>query len=86
MNEVLRIILRTLDMYRIIILVSIVLSWLDRYGQWGITKIVKQLTDPFLNKLKVIVPIGGIYLDLSPIIGLFLISLIKNILIMLFSF
>ena len=45
------ILLKALDIYQIIILVSVVLSWIDRYGEMGVTKFIKQLTDPFLNKL-----------------------------------
>ena len=46
------ILLKALDIYQIIILVSVVLSWIDRYGEMGVTKFIKQLTDPFLNKLR----------------------------------
>lgn len=79
------ILLKTIDIYQIIILVSIVLSWIDRYGEMGVTKFVKQLTDPFLNKLRVIVPVGGMYFDLAPIIGIILLRLISEIIYRIFS-
>ena len=78
------ILLKTIDIYQIIILVSVVLSWIDRYGEMGVTKFVRQLTDPYLNKLKVIVPVGGMYFDLSPIIGLLLLGLIRQIVVKIF--
>ena len=78
------ILLRVIDIYQIIILVSVVLSWIDRYGEMGVTKFIRQLTDPYLNKLKVIVPVGGMYFDLSPIIGLLLLGLIRQIVVKIF--
>ena len=79
------ILLRVIDIYQIIILVSVVLSWIDRYGEMGVTKFVRQLTDPYLNKLKVIVPVGGMYFDLAPIIGIILLRLISEIIYRIFS-
>ncbi len=78
------ILLRAIDIYQIIILVSVVLSWIDRYGEMGVTKFIKQLTDPYLNRLKVIVPVGGMYFDLSPIIGLLLLGVIRQIIVKIF--
>ena len=78
------ILLKAIDIYQIIILVSVVLSWIDRYGEMGITKFIKQLTDPYLGRLKIIVPVGGMYFDLSPIIGLLLLGLIRQIVVKIF--
>ena len=84
MDVIGNILLKVIDIYQIIILVSVVLSWIDRYGEMGVTKFVRQLTDPYLNKLKVIVPVGGMYFDLSPIIGLLLLGLIRQIVVKIF--
>ena len=84
MDYIGNILLRVIDIYQIIILASVVLSWIDRYGEMGVTKFVRQLTDPYLNKLKVIVPVGGMYFDLSPIIGLLLLGLIRQIVVKIF--
>ena len=78
------ILIKVINIYEILILVSVVLSWVDRYGEMGVTKFVRQLTDPYLNKLKVIVPVGGMYFDLSPIIGLLLLGLIRQIVVKIF--
>ncbi len=78
------ILLKVIYIYQIIILASVVLSWIDRYGEMSITKFIRQLTDPYLNKLKVIVPVGGMYFDLSPIIGLLLLGLIRQIVVKIF--
>ncbi len=78
------ILLKVIYIYQIIILASVVLSWIDRYGEMSITKFIRQLTDPYLNKLKVIVPVGGMYFDLSPIIGLLLLGVIREIVVRIF--
>ena len=46
-----------------------------------ITKFVKKLTDPYLNLFKIIVPLGGMYFDVSPIIGILLLRLLENIIL-----
>ncbi len=84
MDVIGNILLKVIDIYQIIILVSVVLSWIDRYGEMGVTKFIRQLTDPYLNKLKVIVPVGGMYFDLLPIIGLLLLGLIRQIVVKIF--
>ena len=78
------ILIKVINIYEILILVSVVLSWVDRYGEMGVTKFVRQLTDPYLNKLRVIVPVGGMYFDLAPIIGLILLRLIESIVAKIF--
>ena len=79
MGIVLEYILKAINLYTILILVSVLLSWVDRSGQMQITKFVKKLTDPYLNLFKVIIPLGGSYLDISPIIGILLLQLLENI-------
>ncbi|MCP1222899.1 YggT family protein [Sebaldella sp. S0638] len=78
------ILLKVIDIYQIIILASVVLSWIDRYGEMSVTKFIRQLTDPYLNKLKVVVPVGGMYFDLSPIIGILLLNVIRGIVVKIF--
>ena len=81
MEIVLNYILKAINLYSILILVSILLSWADRNGQMQITKFVKKLTDPYLNLFKIIVPLGGMYFDVSPIIGILLLRLLENIIL-----
>ena len=78
------ILLKVIYIYQIIILASVVLSWIDRYGEMVVTKFIRKLTDPYLKKLKVIVPVGGMYFDLSPIIGLLLLGVIREIVVRIF--
>jgi YggT family protein len=78
------ILLKIIYVYQTIILISVVLSWIDKYSEMGITKFIKQLTDPYLNRLRIVVPVGGMYFDLSPIIGLLLLGLVREIVVRIF--
>lgn len=79
MGIILEYLLKAINLYTIIILVSVLLSWVDRNGQMQITKFIKRITDPYLSLFKVIIPLGGTYLDISPIIGILLLQLLENI-------
>jgi YggT family protein len=60
------------------------MSWfpVDQYSEW--VKTLKKLTDPYLEIFqKFIPPIGMI--DISPIVALFVLNLIENVLFMLLA-
>ena len=65
--------------YIILIFANILLSWIPRipYYVWldAVIRFIKETTDPYLNLFRRILPPvggGGFALDLSPIIGIFL--------------
>ena len=64
----------------IIIFIRIILSWFPHNQYQPLIKLIYQISDPILNPIRNIVsPIGGI--DISPIIVIFIIQLIKNIIL-----
>lgn len=65
--------------YIILIFANILLSWIPRipYYVWldAVIRFIKETTDPYLNLFRrILPPIGGrgMALDLSPILGIFL--------------
>ena len=63
-----------------IILIRIILLWFPHNPYNPLIRIVYQISNPILNPIRhVISPIGG--LDISPIIAIFIIQLIKNIIL-----
>ena len=66
--------------YTILIFIRIMLSWMPM--EWQMHKIaqfIKFYTDPYLNFFRrIIPPIGGV-LDLSPILGFFVLKLLEGI-------
>ena len=73
-----------LQIYSLLIIIRAVLSWVqvDRRNQFA--RILCNLTDPVLNPIqRVVPPIGGT-LDISPIIALVIVQVIKAIVIRAF--
>lgn len=72
-----------------LILIRILLSWfpVDRNG--GIVNIIYSLTEPILGPFKAMIdksPIGGgMMIDFSPVIALFVMNIVKMVLLSLVS-
>ena len=63
-----------------VIFIRVILSWFPHNPYNPLIKIIYQISNPILNPIRNIVsPIGGI--DISPIILIFIIQLIKNIIL-----
>jgi YggT family protein len=81
--------LRTLFLlYMILIFVRILLSWVPRvpYNRYlaAFLKFVSDVTDPYLNLFRRILPpvrMGGAGLDLSPIVAVFVLILVSELLV-----
>jgi len=69
--------------YSYIILARIFLSWLPVDRTNPIIRLIYQLTEPILAPFRVVIPLGGMGLDLSPIIVYFLLNLLRSALIRL---
>lgn len=67
-----------LSIYNIVITGRILLSWFPAAANVGLLQPVYQITDPYLNLFRGIVPpIFG--LDLSPLLAFFLLSTLQNV-------
>jgi YggT family protein len=81
--------LRTLlTIYIVIIFIRILMSWFTRipYNRYldAFLRFVSEVTDPYLNLFRRIIPpvrIGPGALDLSPIVGVLVLSIVGGILI-----
>ena len=73
--------LRTLiDVYALIILVRVVLSWLpvDRDQAWA--RFIVDVTEPLVGPIRrILPPFGG--LDFSPLVAMLLLQLLRNFLV-----
>lgn len=69
--------------YSYIILARIFLSWLPVDRSNPIVRLIYQITEPVLAPFRVILPLGGMGIDLSPIIVFFLLNLLRTFLIRL---
>ena len=76
---------RFLDIYMILLIVRILLSWFPTIN-WVDPpfSILSQLTDPYLNVFRSFIPpLGGI--DFSPILAIFLLQVVSRLLLSLGS-
>ena len=69
--------------YSYIILARIFLSWFSVDRTNPIVRLIYQLTEPVLAPFRVILPLGGMGIDLSPIIVYFLLNLLRTALVRL---
>lgn len=85
MNLLLGIVCIALQLYVVVLIVRIVLTWVPTLPEpiQPIARVVAGLTDPVLRPFRGLIPsiqLGGAALDLSPILLFLLISVIMSIL------
>jgi len=79
LDIIITLILKIFDIYAILILVNILGSWIDPYNQIIIFQWVRKVTEPYLRMFRIIIPIGNMNFDISAILGLMIIEMIKEI-------
>jgi YGGT family protein len=79
LDIIVRAILKLFDLYALLILINILGTWIDPYNQIGIFQWVRKVTEPYLQMFKIVFPIGNMNLDISGILGLMILELIKEI-------
>jgi YggT family protein len=75
-----------LNVYMLIILFRIILTWFPGFGNSGIIDFLSTITDPYLNWFRRFSFLQLGFLDLSPIAALAILSLVNRILAMLASY
>ena len=75
-------IINIIDFYSFLILISVLGSWIDPFNKSKIFQTVRKFTEPYLKLFRIIIPIGNMNLDISPVIGLFILNyIIKGIIL-----
>lgn len=83
MIELISLIFKLLDIYSFLLLIRVMLSWfpIDPYN--SVVQFLYNITEPVLRPLRTVVSFGGMGIDFSPVIAVFIIQIIKKILISL---
>ncbi|MDD5014130.1 MAG: YggT family protein [Atribacterota bacterium] len=68
-------------LYSYLILVRIFLTWIPIDPHSPVVQFIHKVTEPVLAPFRIILPLGGMGLDLSPIIVFFLLNLLQRALI-----
>lgn len=76
------------SVYFVLILLNILLSWIPRipYNRvlYGVIDFINDMTNPYLNLFRRFIPPlggGGFALDLSPILGLIVLGLVRGLVV-----
>lgn len=56
-------------------------SWVDPMYKMQIFNTIRKLTDPYLRIFKVIIPIGNGAIDISPVIALWVLNIVKKLIV-----
>ena len=77
-------------LYMLLVFLRVLLSWapINPYGsgiQYNLIRLLNRVTDPVLVPLRRIVPPIGGTMDISPIIALFLLEIVRGMLVALLS-
>jgi YggT family protein len=68
-------------LYSYLILARIFLTWIPMDSYNPVVRFIHKVTEPVLAPFRIILPLGGMGLDLSPIIVFFLLNLLQRALI-----
>ena len=78
-ETILSILLTLLQLLTFALIGRALLSWFDPRGQWAITRILADVTDPIMAPLRRVIPPVGM-LDLSFIVAIILIQVLERLL------
>jgi YggT family protein len=78
-NQVLGIILLLLQLLTFALIGRAILSWVDPMGQWSISRILADITDPIIAPLRRVIPPVGM-IDISFIVAILLIQVLERLL------
>lgn len=70
---------RLLDIYSLIVLANVVLSWIPSARNHPIARLIEAVTEPVLSKIRAVVPPAGGW-DLSPLVLLIALRLLQRLL------
>jgi YggT family protein len=71
-----------IDLYSLVLFVSVILSWFRPDPDNAIVKVIHQLTEPVLSRVRQILPSAGGF-DFSPMVVLIALQLLKGLLVRL---
>lgn len=78
MREIIDIVFR---LYEVIVVIRVILSWVQIESRHPAIQLVYNLTEPLMRPIRNLLPTEKIGIDFSPLIVLFLLELLKNVLI-----
>jgi YggT family protein len=65
------------EILKVLILLRIIISWVAPHSRNEFVELIYHITEPILRPFRIMIPLGGARLDLSPIIAYYILGLIK---------
>ncbi|MCK5779726.1 MAG: YggT family protein [Psychrilyobacter sp.] len=66
-----------IEILKVLILIRIIISWVAPRSQNEFIELVNAVTEPILRPFRIMIPLGGARLDLSPILAYYVLGLVK---------
>ena len=65
--------------FELVILVRVIMSWVHPYRDNPFSDWIYRLTEPVLEPIRSVLPVGRVGIDFSPLILLFLLQIIRRV-------
>ena len=66
-----------------LIIIIVLLSWIAPMSRNGFTDLIYSTTEPILRPFRVLIPMGNMRMDISPIIAYFFFIILRRLIFML---
>ncbi len=76
MDFLVRFLATLIQVLQFAILGRVILSWIDPTGQYRVSQIIQEITEPVIGPIRKVLPRMGM-LDLSPLIALLLLNVLQ---------
>jgi YggT family protein len=67
----------TIEALKLLILLRIIISWIAPTSRNEFVELVHAITEPILRPFRILIPLGGARLDLSPILAYYVLGLVR---------
>lgn len=74
-----------IEILKVLILLRIILSWVAPRSNNEFIELIYTVTEPILKPFRVLIPLGGARLDLSPILAYYVLGLVKYLIFRVLS-
>ena len=78
-NQIGELILLLLQLFTFALVGRAILSWFDPYARWPISRVLTDITEPFVAPIRQVVPRVGM-IDLSFLVAFILLMVLRNLL------
>ncbi|MCS5421417.1 MULTISPECIES: YggT family protein [Psychrilyobacter] len=80
-----RVVSYAVEILKILILLRIILSWIAPRSRNEFIDLIYTVTEPILRPFRILIPLGGARLDLSPILAYYVLGLAKYLIFRILS-